>query len=178
MLRCSWVERWGCGLILIGAIAHGAMSQATAQSSEDELRGRLVEKQLYLRGFWMSDKLEFDGSGTLKSKSDVGPFTLCGIDVLRVEVAGKEIKIEGRRVGLVADSDGRLERKPIRSTTYIWPSLRRDPTYKADEVISIKIHADTSGDFDKALRAIFVDGLGELVSVVPPYWRCYAHGYF
>jgi len=177
MLRCSWVRF--CGLILIGAMAHGVMAQeATEQTSEDDLGSRLVEKQLYLRGFWMSDKLEFDGKGTLKSKSDLGPFTLCGIDVQRVEVAGKEIKIDGRRLALVADSGGRLERRPIRSTTYIWPSLRRDPTYKADEEISIKITGDGSGNFDAALKAIFVDGLSRLASVVPPYWRCYAHSYF
>jgi TonB family protein len=174
MLRCSWLGRWGCGLILIGAMAHGAK----AQSSEDELRGRLVEKQLYLRGFWMSDKLEFDGAGNLKSKSDLGPFALCGIDVLRVEVAGNEIKIDGRRVGLVSDGGGRLERRPIRSTTVIWPSLRRDPTYKADEEISIKIHGNTSGNFDTALKAIFVDGLEELAGIVPRHWICYARGHF
>jgi TonB family protein len=179
MLRCSWVGRWGCGLILVGAMAHGAIAQnAKAQSSEDELRDRLVEKQLYLRGFWMSDRLEFDGKGTLKSKSDLEPFTLCGIDVQRVEVAGKEMKIDGRRIGLVADSDGRLERRPIRSTTEIWPSLRRDPTYKADEEISIKIHGNTPGEFDRALSAIFVEGLHGLAAVVPPYWTCYAQGYF
>ena len=179
MLRCSWVDRWVCALILMGVVVHGAMPQEVrAQTSEAELRGKLVEKPLYLRGFWMSDKLEFDSKGTLKSKSDLAPFTLCGIDVLRVEVAGKEIKIEGRRIGLVADSDGRLQRRPIQSTTIIVPSLRRDKTFKVDEEISIKISGAGSGDFDAALKAIFVDGLHELASVVPPYWACYAHGYF
>jgi len=172
MLRCSWLILLELGLM--GAMAHCA----GAQTSEDDLRGRLVEKQLYLRGFWMSDKLEFDSKGTLKSKSDLGPFTLCGVDVLRVEVAGKQIKIDGLRVGLVSDGDGRLERRPIQSTTWIVPSLRRDKTYKANEEITIKINGDGSGNFDTALRAIFVDGLQELASVVPRYWMCYAHGYF
>lgn len=174
MLRCSWIGRWAWGLILIGAIAHGA----SAQSMEDNLRQRLIEKPLYLRGFWASDRLEFDSNGKLKSKSDLDPFTLCGIDVLHVKVSGKEIKIDGRRVGLVSDGGGRMKRKPIQSTTIIVPSLRRDNTFKAGEEISIKISGDGSGNFDAALKAIFVDGLHELAGIVPPYWMCYAHGYF
>jgi len=174
MLRCLWVGRWVCGLILLSITVHGAK----AQTSEDDLRRRLTEKPLYLRGFWMSDRLEFDSNGTLKSKSDLGPFTLCGIDVSRVKVSGREIKIEGRRIGLVSSGDGRLERRPIHSTTIIVPSLRRDNTFKADEEISIKISGDGSGNFDTALKAIFADGLHELATAVPRYWKCYAHGYF
>jgi hypothetical protein len=174
MSGSSWVYRCGCGLILIGLLAHGSR----AQSPEEDLRKRLVEKPLYLRGFWASDRLEFDNNGTLKSKSDLDPFSLCGIDVLHVKVSGREIKIDGRRVGLVSDGDGLLKRVPITSTTIIFPSLRRDPTFRANEEISIKISGDGSGNFDAALKALFVDGLHEPASIVPPYWMCYAQGYF
>jgi len=140
----------------------------------------MVGKPLYLRGLWASDKLEFDSEGQLVGDAKVGPLTLSGIDVQHANVDGKQLFIRGQRVALIADSEGRLQRQVIVSRTHIFGSLRRGDAknFKANEEINITVHADGSGSFEVALRAIFADGLADLSKTVPKYWRCYADGYF
>ena len=50
--------------------------------------------------------------------------------------------------------------------------------FVAAEEMSLTIHADGDGRFEKALQAIFANGLPELADSVPIYWKCYAQGYF
>jgi TonB family protein len=155
---------------------------AAGQSSDRGWGARLVGKPLYLRGFWSADKLEFDGAGKLLSDSPVGPLTLSGVEVKSVAIEGESLIVHGDRVALVARDDGNpgLERRVIASTTRIWPSLRQGDKNKfhAPEEMTIRIQPDSTGDFKTAVTAIFADGLGELASAVPLYWKCYAANYF
>jgi len=108
----------------------------------------MVGEPLYLRGQWTGDKLEFDAEGRPVGDVKAGPLTLSGIDVQHVDVDNKRLSIHGRRVALVADGEGRLQRQVIVSRTRIFP------------------------------KAIFADGFADLSGSVPKYWRCYADGYF
>jgi hypothetical protein len=169
----SW---WAFFVVVLVGLGRTVAAQNPAGKLGEELQGQ----PLYLSGFWMSDKLEFDGAGHLKGKSDIGPVTLSGVDVKSVAVDGREMVIHGERVGLVADGDGRLVRRVIHSTTLIVPSLRRGDgnKFRANEELSVKVHADADGSFDTALKTIFANGLAELATSVPEYWKCYAKGYF
>jgi TonB family protein len=97
-----------------------------------------------------------------------------------VSVKGKQMTIHAERVALVAGDKGRLERKAIDSTTILAYSMRRGEgnKFKAGEEMKLVVHADAGGSFDAALKAMFADGLEELATSVPPYWSCYAKGFF
>jgi TonB family protein len=151
-----------------------------AQAKSDQVATKLVGQPLYLRGLWMGPNLEFDGAGKLLGTAHQWPFTLSGIDVTGVSVQGKELVIRANRVALVANSEGVLERRNLSSTTRIFPSLRRGDGNKfiANLEVKLVVHADEDGSFDQALKAIFANGFRELAATVPPYWSCYAEGYF
>ena len=155
---------------------------AMGQSSDGGWSLRLVGQPMYLRGFWLADKLEFDGSGKLLSASPIGPVTLSGVDVKSVVIEGQSLIVHGERVALVARGDGNrgLERRVISSTTQIWPSLRRGDKnkYHAPEELTITVHPDSAGNFETAVTTIFADGLAQLANAVPIYWKCYAASYF
>jgi TonB family protein len=152
-------------------------SRLRAQNAPDPLQGEFIGQPLYLRGWWMENNLEFDSSGQVIGKAHQGPFTLSGIDVTSLTVRGTELVIRGHRVALVANADGRLERRKIYTTTKIVPSLRHHD-FVADVEMQLLLHADSEGGFNSALKSIFVNGLMELGSAVPPYWTCYAQTYF
>jgi hypothetical protein len=154
---------------------------AAAQDSEQSLRDRLVKRPLYLKGFCTGDKLEFDSSGQPKQPCKADALTLSGIDVLSVQVERKLLFITAQRIVLVADSNGRLQRKvAIGSRTHIFGSMMpgNRKNFDANEEVHISVEADSDGSFDAALNAIFADGLADLAASVPAYWSCYAQGYF
>jgi len=140
----------------------------------------MVGEPLYLRGQWTGDKLEFDAEGRPVGEVKAGPLTLSGIDVQHVDVDNKRLSIHGRRVALVADGEGRLQRQVIVSRTRIFPSLRSGDAknFKATEDVTITVRGDGTGSYEAALKAIFADGFADLSGSVPKYWRCYADGYF
>ncbi len=113
-------------------------------------------------------------------EAKAGPLTLSGIDVQGVDVDNKRLLIHGRRVALVADSEGRLQRQVIVSRTHIFGSMRRGDAknFKATEDMTIAVRGDGSGSYEGALKTIFADGFADLSKSVPKYWRCYADGYF
>jgi hypothetical protein len=174
------MSRVGLRSVLLIAVALLLCSPAVAQDINAQMKERLVGQPLYLRGFWMGSKLRFDGSGNLLGKAEIGPLTLSGIDVHSVSVSGDEMQIKGDRVALVAGADGRLQRRTPYSTTLITSSLRRGDgnKFKAKQEMTLLIHADASGSFDTALGIVLANGLVELATSVPPYWSCYASGFF
>jgi TonB family protein len=175
------LRRLGRWLFVSVTVTVCCVHSAAAQAPGD-WRSRLVGKPLYLRGFYADDKLEFDASGKLIGTSILGPVTLSGVDVDEVEDKRQTLVLHGNRVALMARGDGSqgLERQVIASTTRIWPSLRRGDKNKfhASEKLTITIHPDPHGNFETAIKAIFADGVADLASSVPPYWKCYADSYF
>jgi TonB family protein len=137
-----------------------------AQKTEADVRARLVDKPLYLRGQWTADKLAFDASGRLQGKSATVSFTLSGIAIDQVQLARNGLTLNGQRVALEFVQDGPqrvglLERN-------LPGSLSR-----AEQVI-LHIQRPRDGDYTAALDAIFTHTLADLVPQMPDYWQPYA----
>ena len=131
----------------------------SAQSTEADITAKLKDTPLYLRGFWREDKLQFDSNGQLRGKSGNIAFTLCGFDLTSAHLDPDRLVLKGRRVGLELANN-----QPKRI-------LLHDP-------IHIEIAASPTGDYSQALDAIFVDGLADLVPLLPIYWQDYAQKNF
>ena len=123
-----------------------------AQSTEADLKSRLIDRPLYLRGFWSNNDLHFDSSGRLLGTSDPFPFTLSGFALKKVRLKPDKLILEGHRMGLEL-SDGKQRRVDIQ------------------QPIHIEIAASPDGNYLPALDAIFVDGLANLIPSLPFYWK-------
>jgi TonB family protein len=159
-------------VFLVATVAVSILSPAAGQSADSKWNAQLVGKPLYLRGFWSASKLDFDGAGKLLSDPRLGPVTLSGVDVTSAAVEGNSLVIHGERVALVAKGDGKqgLERRVIQ------PGDKKKSHRSED--LQITIQPDLTGSFDRALATIFANGLTELSTSVPIYWKCYAASYF
>ncbi len=151
-----------CILLLLSACA--LVPPLRAQSSESDLKARLMNKPLYLRGCWRDDKLHFDSAGQLKGNSGPVTFTLSGFELQTVHLKQDRLVLKGRRVGLEL-RDNKQRRIPLKVGK---------PAQPEDEPVQIQIAASPSGDYGPALDAIFADGLSELVPSLPSYWKPYA----
>jgi TonB family protein len=151
-----------CLLVLLSACA--LVPPLRAQSSEFDLKARLMDKPLYLRGCWRDDTLHFDSAGQLKGNSGPVTFTLGGFELQTVHLKQDKLVIEGRRVGLELRDD-KQRRVPLNVGK---------PNQREDESMHIDIAASPSGDYGPALDAVFANGLAELVPSLPSYWKGYA----
>ena len=145
-----------CRLVFVCAISGSLF----AQSSEDALRARLLNKPLDLRGLWQYDKLHFDSGGKLLGKPHELPFTLCGINVTGVTLKPTGLVLEGQRVGLLFEKLG--------PTRIVLPNAR------TPERMHLEIDAPANKDYTAALDAIFADDLPPLVPILPPEWQRFA----
>ncbi len=68
--------------------------------TEDELKQLLVGKQLFLRGGYLDNSLTFDEHGRLISRSPVGSYTLCAVEIDKVRLSKHKVELEGLRYGL------------------------------------------------------------------------------
>jgi Gram-negative bacterial TonB protein C-terminal len=172
------MRRW-VALLMWAVIMVAGRAQVYAQDAVD-WQQKLVGRPLYLRGLWRENTLAFDAAGKPVKSATPGSLTLSGVDVKSVNVKGRRLTILAERAALVADADGVLQRAtPSSSTLIVGSLLPKDKRYfKAKEEMKITIDADAAGGFDTAIHAVFANGLAELATSVPPYWSCYAEGYF
>jgi TonB family protein len=77
-----------------------AAAPLPGEVSEDELRHMLVGKQLFLRGGYMDNDLNFNESGNLIGHSPQGSFTLSEGQIERVRLTKHKVELEGTRYGL------------------------------------------------------------------------------
>ena len=149
-------------LFLASAVA--AMG-ADTQTSGQAIAERLIGKQLFLRGFWAKDNLKFDARGQIDSPAETVSFTESGVDVRSVRVNGNSLIIEGQRMALEFLPNDAIRRVPAKTDV--------DPG-----AISLEIEGDGSGNFDKALDAVFAKDLAALAPSLPSYWQAYAMTHF
>lgn len=149
-------------LFIAGAAAAlGADTQTNGQAIAE----RLIGKQLFLRGFWANDNLKFNAQGQIESTAETVPFTESGIDVRSVRVNGNTLVIEGQRMALEFLPNDEIRRVPAK--TELEPGA-----------ISMEIEGDGSGNFDRALDAVFAKDLATLTPSLPAYWQAYAMTHF
>jgi TonB family protein len=121
-----------------------------------------------LRGLWADDALHFDSDGKLIGTSDLVPFTLSGIEIVKVQLKQNELQLLGRRAGLELTSPT-SKRAPLLLGTL------RSPR---EEEVHIEIAASLSGDYSSALDTVFAQNIADLVPAMPSWWQPYAHKYF
>jgi outer membrane biosynthesis protein TonB len=68
--------------------------------TEEELRRALVGKQLFLRGGYLSDSLSYNEHGVLVGNSSPAPFTLCAVQIEKVQLSKRKVQLQGARYGL------------------------------------------------------------------------------
>jgi TonB family protein len=150
-------------IFLAGA---GAAQGADVQTNQAQaIAERLIGKQLFLRGFWASDQLKFNAQGRIESASETVPFTEAGIDVRSVRLNGSSLVIEGQRMALEFLPDDEIRRIPAK-------------TDQVPGAMSLEIQGDGSGNFDKAINAVFASDLASLAPSLPSYWQAYAMQHF
>ena len=151
----------GSLFLAASAAALGADTQPNGQAIAE----RLIGKQLFLRGFWANDNLKFNAQGQVQSSTETVPFTESGIDVRSVSVNGNTLEIEGQRMALEFLPDDEIRRVPAKTDV--------DPG-----AIKMEIAGDGSGNFDRALDAVFAKDLASLAPSLPSYWQAYAMQHF
>ena len=150
-------------LLLISACAR-------AQTTEVDLSTRLVNAPLYLRGQWSGDKLHFRSDGRLRGHSDVGPFTLAGVDVDTATMEANELHLRGRRVGVQFEKDA-PKRVPLQMPAEVAHQTR-------DEAFELVIDRPLSGDYTQVLDSIFATSLADFVPQLAPEWKGYGEAHF
>jgi hypothetical protein len=107
------------------AVAQTAAPQAAAplpgEITEDDLKHMLLGKQLFLRGGYMDNDLNFNESGMLIGHSQHGSFTLNEIQIDKVRLTKHKLELEGTRFGLhflgaLAYEDSSTAVEPLRIT--------------------------------------------------------------
>ena|SRR5215472_9301141 len=152
----------GSFFLAASAAAMGADTQTNGQAIAEKLIG----KQLFLRGFWANDNLKFNAKGQIEAAAaDTVPFTESGIDVRSVRLNGSSLLIEGQRMALEFLPNDEIRRVPAKTEL--------DPG-----AISVEIEGDGSGNFDRALNAVFAKDLATLAPSLPTYWQAYAMTHF
>jgi outer membrane biosynthesis protein TonB len=89
--------------------------------TEDDLKRMLLGKQLFLRGGYMDNDLNFNEMGALIGHSPQGSYTLNEIHIDRVRLTKHKVELEGTRFGLhflgaLAYEDSTAAVEPLRIT--------------------------------------------------------------
>src|SRR5689334_3214322 len=146
--------------MLLGLVLIVSVPFASATSLEEQLRKSYVGTQRMLRHFYDSNALKFDSNGNPRNTEKEGPWTLLGgviIDSLQLK-SGK-LELQGRRRMLVFDaSNKKLLNIALKESFWIEVQTQDGP--------------DQGPQLSAALDQVFVPD-GDLVSVVPDYWRDY-----
>lgn len=150
-------------VFLVVGLSWGA--PASGQSAEQEIAARLIGRPLYLQGLWAGDDIKFKADGQPETATEMVPFTEAGIDVTSVTLKDGELMIEGQRMALEFVSTDTIERVPAKARHY-------------NGRMRLEIESDASGDYSKALDAIFTSDLTKLIPSLPPYWQSYAKDHF
>ncbi|MGA2571197.1 MAG: energy transducer TonB [Terracidiphilus sp.] len=76
------------------------LNESASEITEEELKGMLVGKQLFLRGGYLENALSFNEHGALAGHSPQGSYTLSGVQINKVRLSKHKLELEGDRYGL------------------------------------------------------------------------------
>ena len=68
--------------------------------TEDELKQMLVGKELYLRGAYLGDTLNFNEHGQPIGHPNAGSWTLSGVQIEKIRITKHKVELDGARYGL------------------------------------------------------------------------------
>ncbi len=72
---------------------------------EMEVAGTLLGKALFLRGFYLTNDLNYDSAGRVQGTPKVGDWTVAAVNVLKVERKAGEIELDGVRAAIRYNTD-------------------------------------------------------------------------
>lgn len=145
----------------------------------EQLKAYYLNKVVTLRHFYRGEHLSFQADGSLIGLAEVGPWTVYSqVLVKGVELRGKSVQIQGRRVCLVFDEKARPFRDVL---TYLDGSKAPDrdklKEYFLSKDVAIEIAlASENPDAQEvatALNAILLKTGESLADIVPDFWRDY-----
>jgi TonB family protein len=161
--RTGWAWVVGAGLFGLWAGIVSAQAPSAGAEAADktmEAAEALVGKALFLRGFYLSNDLNYDVAGKVLGSPKVGDWTLAAVNVLKVERRGAgEIELDGVRVAIRYNTDSHeFQRHALN-----------------DE--KMRLVMKDSGDakqLEAAFAAMFAVGIDPgLQRGMPDYWRHY-----
>lgn len=148
-------------LALTVCLATSSVDASAQSEREAELNAAYVGKTLHLKRFYIGNTQIFDKDGKLIGQGTAtGPWTLYGrIAVERISVVGQSVHVEGRRLHVVFQDNGKtlIERRAAQTATLVLSP------------------ADASRpSFDAALQAITIEPTpAALADVAPDCWSTY-----
>ena len=119
----------------------------------------LAGKSLFLRGFYLTNDLKYDGVGRVQGAPKVGEWTVAGVNVLKVQPRPGEIELDGVRVAVRYNPDQhQFERHALND----------------DKVRIVIAEAGGVKGFEAAVAAVFAVGIDPgLQRTMPDYWQHY-----
>src|SRR5580704_9382827 len=119
--------RWGLGMglgmrvlaVLLAGVgmvrSQGPSTGVNPVDKEMEVAGTLVGKALFLRGFYLTNDLNYDSAGRVQGTPKVGDWTVAAVNVLKSERRGPdEIELDGVRVAIRYNTDTHeFQRHPL-----------------------------------------------------------------
>lgn len=147
-------------VMLLGLVLVVSVPFASATNLEEQLRKSYVGTQRMLRHFYDSNALKFDSHGNPKNTVKEGPWTLLsGVVIDSLQLKSGRLELQGHRRMLVFDvSNKKLLNIELKETFWIEVQSQEGP--------------DRGAQLSAALAQVFIPD-GDLISVVPDYWRDY-----
>ena len=147
-------------VMLLGLVLVVSVPFASATSLQEQLRKSYVGTQRTLRHFYDSDTLKFDAGGNPRNTGKEGPWTLFGgVIINSLQLKSGTLELHGHRRMLMFDG-------PNKKLLNI----------ELKEAFGIEVQThdgpDQAAQLSAALAQVFVAD-GDLISVIPNYWRDY-----
>jgi TonB family protein len=148
------------GAGLRGAFGQEAPDRAEAADKALQTAESMVGKALFLRGFYLSNDLNYDAAGRVQGSPKVGDWTLAAVNVLKAERRGVgEIELDGVRVAIRYNADNH--------------EFQRHALNDEKMRLVVKDAGDVK-QLEAAFAAMFSVGIDPgLQRAMPDYWRHY-----
>ena len=163
--------RWGLGMglgmrvlaVLLAGVgmvrSQGPSTGVNPVDKEMEVAGTLVGKALFLRGFYLTNDLNYDSAGRVQGTPKVGDWTVAAVNVLKVERKAAELELDGVRAAIRYNVDNR--------------EFQRHPLNDEKMRVVVKDPGDVKS-LEAAFGAMFAVGIDPgLQRGMPDYWRHY-----
>ena len=146
------------GTISILALACTVVLANQLSDQQERLSRRLKGQVLIVRNFYTAATLSFEQTGRLTSSGGEQDWMRAQFEVGKVRLKKDELTIEGKRVHLAFDDEGKLAKeKPGREKVRVSVALASNP------------HSDA--ELSAVLKKIFITRKDKLEELVPPQWK-------
>jgi TonB family protein len=150
-------------VFILTVLAVGAMGASELK----HLRREYLGKTVLLRGMYAGNKLQFDSSGNLIGTAEREAWTVAQIEITKIDFKHKTLEISGRRLAMVAASDGSL------ATVYRGFRDKDSKETKKPERVAITMDSPDPTKWESSIRNVLILDRSNWNSVIPEYWHAY-----